>query len=127
MIVLSLSVYHTGHRVQYVLSYGRLLACAYELASFGFFLASRRRHTRCALVTGVQTCARPISGSVAVRARPALPKTRSTSGKVASILSVCCSNCLALVMEIPGKADGMYRMSPSSVGGMNSLDRKSVV
>src|SRR3546814_2182730 len=26
-----------------------------------FFFASRRRHTRCALVTGVQTCALPIS------------------------------------------------------------------
>src|SRR3546814_15501219 len=25
-----------------------------------FFFSSRRRHTRCALVTGVQTCARPI-------------------------------------------------------------------
>src|SRR3546814_6660239 len=25
-----------------------------------FFVASRRRHTRCALVTGVQTCALPI-------------------------------------------------------------------
>src|SRR3546814_1430969 len=28
-----------------------------------FFFASRRRHTRCALVTGVQTCALPISAS----------------------------------------------------------------
>src|SRR3546814_3697361 len=29
--------------------------------SFGlFFFSSRRRHTRCALVTGVQTCALPI-------------------------------------------------------------------
>src|SRR3546814_1987325 len=27
-----------------------------------FFLSSRSRHTRCALVTGVQTCALPISG-----------------------------------------------------------------
>src|SRR3546814_20438933 len=27
---------------------------------FGFFFSSRRRHTRCALVTGVQTCALPI-------------------------------------------------------------------
>src|SRR3546814_20963842 len=27
----------------------------------GFFFASRIRHTRCALVTGVQTCALPIS------------------------------------------------------------------
>src|SRR3546814_8426197 len=28
---------------------------------FVFFFSSIRRHTRCALVTGVQTCARPIS------------------------------------------------------------------
>src|SRR3546814_9076671 len=27
-----------------------------------FFFSSRRRHTRCALVTGVQTCALPIWG-----------------------------------------------------------------
>src|SRR3546814_2466106 len=30
-----------------------------------FFFSSRRRHTRCALVTGVQTCALPISPQVA--------------------------------------------------------------
>src|SRR3546814_10525203 len=35
-----------------------------------FFFSSRRRHTRCALVTGVQTCALPISAIV----------TGSTSG-----------------------------------------------
>src|SRR3546814_10093575 len=29
-----------------------------------FFFSSRRRHTRCALVTGVQTCALPICGGV---------------------------------------------------------------
>src|SRR3546814_1635185 len=29
-----------------------------------FFFSSRRRHTRCALVTGVQTCALPILGIV---------------------------------------------------------------
>src|SRR3546814_5456442 len=28
-----------------------------------FFVSSRRRHTRCALVTGVQTCALPINYS----------------------------------------------------------------
>src|SRR3546814_3857799 len=32
-----------------------LLMCVF------FFFSSRRRHTRCALVTGVQTCALPIS------------------------------------------------------------------
>src|SRR3546814_2022391 len=32
-----------------------------------FFFSSRRRHTRCALVTGVQTCALPISdGAITV-------------------------------------------------------------
>src|SRR3546814_19343816 len=31
---------------------------------FVFFFSSRRRHTRCALVTGVQTCALPISNDV---------------------------------------------------------------
>src|SRR3546814_7107908 len=37
----------------------------YQVAQFSvlflFFFSSRRRHTRCALVTGVQTCALPIS------------------------------------------------------------------
>src|SRR3546814_4459362 len=32
-----------------------------------FFFSSRRRHTRCALVTGVQTCALPIYVFVGVR------------------------------------------------------------
>src|SRR3546814_18220927 len=31
---------------------------------FLFFFSSRRRHTRCALVTGVQTCALPISDAI---------------------------------------------------------------
>src|SRR3546814_10184281 len=33
---------------------------------FVFFFSSIRRHTRCALVTGVQTCALPISAPVTV-------------------------------------------------------------
>src|SRR3546814_8858597 len=36
--------------------------CDLEYLYFSvFFFSSRRRHTRCALVTGVQTCALPIS------------------------------------------------------------------
>src|SRR3546814_14275594 len=44
-----------------------------------FFVSSRRRHTRCALVTGVQTCALPIftpsliGSAVAQAWKPALP------------------------------------------------------
>src|SRR3546814_9544373 len=50
---------------------------------FVFFFSSRRRHTRCALVTGVQTCALPIlyavtrgaakAGGWNLRAGPAAP------------------------------------------------------
>src|SRR3546814_10607486 len=36
--------------------------CVNTVCDIGdFFFSSRRRHTRCALVTGVQTCALPIS------------------------------------------------------------------
>src|SRR3546814_18373548 len=38
-----------------------VVAMSYLMSCF-FFFSSRRRHTRCALVTGVQTCALPISG-----------------------------------------------------------------
>src|SRR3546814_8123927 len=42
-----------------------------------FFFASRRRHTRCALVTGVQTCALPISaGRLRLLALP-LPRRQA--------------------------------------------------
>src|SRR3546814_5021977 len=37
------------------------MRCADYCIVFIFFFSSRRRHTRCALVTGVQTCALPIS------------------------------------------------------------------
>src|SRR3546814_1466368 len=37
-----------------------------------FFFSSRRRHTRCALVTGVQTCALPISGFAGLTAGAAV-------------------------------------------------------
>src|SRR3546814_2472658 len=37
-----------------------ILYCVVFLFLFFFFFSSRRRHTRCALVTGVQTCALPI-------------------------------------------------------------------
>src|SRR3546814_4294787 len=42
-----------------------------------FFFSSRRRHTRCALVTGVQTCALPIFDH-AFRLYPQIPLARNT-------------------------------------------------
>src|SRR3546814_2007021 len=37
----------------------------FVIVVISFFFSSRRRHTRCALVTGVQTCALPISDATA--------------------------------------------------------------
>src|SRR3546814_3160945 len=37
-----------------------VFACILLFLCLVFFFSSRRRHTRCALVTGVQTCALPI-------------------------------------------------------------------
>src|SRR3546814_11068037 len=37
-----------------------LIICLFGVLDVVFFFSSRRRHTRCALVTGVQTCALPI-------------------------------------------------------------------
>src|SRR3546814_14617530 len=44
---------------------------------FFFFFSSRRRHTRCALVTGVQTCALPISSVAGAAAWSSAHATRS--------------------------------------------------
>src|SRR3546814_9852284 len=48
---------------------------------FDFFFSSRRRHTRCALVTGVQTCALPIFPvrAVAQEARQTEPAASADS------------------------------------------------
>src|SRR3546814_10273658 len=42
---------------------------------FCFFFSSRRRHTRCALVTGVQTCALPICKTTTLRALCGMVRT----------------------------------------------------
>ncbi len=47
------------------------------------------------------------AGSVAVSARPTLPKTRSTSGNEAMMRSVRCRMFLACCVETPGSVVGM--------------------
>src|SRR3546814_4703808 len=59
-----------------------------------FCFASRRRHTRCALVTGVQTCALPISPEGLVKAfqedterkRMMIRKTEATRNRLIFIV-----------------------------------------
>src|SRR3546814_8225181 len=45
----------------FVILYISIVCCLFAACFSYFFFSSRRRHTRCALVTGVQTCALPIS------------------------------------------------------------------
>src|SRR3546814_3837089 len=48
-------------------------AVFYALFSLLFFFSSRRRHTRCALVTGVQTCALLLADLLLLLAGPGAP------------------------------------------------------
>src|SRR3546814_12456986 len=62
---------------------------------FLFFFSSRRRHTRCALVTGVQTCALPICLPTAVRSPSlaiALPPSSRLKLSVTRGLILPCSH-----------------------------------
>src|SRR5665647_3617562 len=61
--------------------------------------------------------------SVAVLARPALPKTFFTSGTEAIILSCTCNILFTSVLEISGIVTGINRIEPSSNGGINSLPK----
>src|SRR3546814_9790584 len=63
----------TGLFVYYV----SFVFCRCTVCLVVFFFASRRRHTRCALVTGVQTCALPI---FSVSTRPNGGGARQTGG-----------------------------------------------
>ena len=66
------------------------------------------RHSRSGLSRMVVSIMVKGAGSVEVLARPALPKTRSTSGKVIRILSCTCSAFWASATDMPGcTADGM--------------------
>src|SRR3546814_10767182 len=96
-----------------------------------FFFSSRRRHTRCALVTGVQTCALPIS------------LVQTTSDEIVALIPKGAISPLPLaktlivrdaIFEQP--ADAMrdlflLALAAAVVGGISNLgfgpDRKSVV
>src|SRR3546814_4578861 len=53
---------------------------------FCFFFSSRRRHTRCALVTGVQTCALPILALARSRAAQVRQQLATTKAERQSAL-----------------------------------------
>src|SRR3546814_8002279 len=59
-----------------------LFSVLFLVLFFLFFFSSRRRHTRCALVTGVHTCALPICEVLAAGAGDAEATTRLLVNKL---------------------------------------------
>src|SRR3546814_14312519 len=77
--------------------------------SITFFFSSRRRHTRCALVTGVQTCALPIYDTIRIFGSPNSPLSVAAATK-------------------PGKENNSRRLRPVFIRKSRShRERKSVV
>src|SRR3546814_11166405 len=71
-----------------------------------FFFSSRRRHTRCALVTGVQTCALPI-----------------WSGKLALANDVQGIKLIIIVLVEPG-ADNIEQLDPGAPRDGEGIDHE---
>src|SRR3546814_15616972 len=67
-----------------------------------FFVSSRRRHTRCALVTGVQTCALPISSLDQEQARAARAQTAASVPSIEQSYSQAVARLGVLTGQAPG-------------------------
>src|SRR3546814_18117002 len=86
-----------------------------------FCFASRRRHTRCALVTGVQTCALPIYAAGGL----GLPKPRMP-GQVLASPSLARLNEMVVATLGAVQRDwlrGLYHARPSGDGSGDFVDR----
>src|SRR3546814_5653633 len=97
-----------------------------------FLFSSRRRHTRCALVTGVQTCALPISPTMLISASTLSMLTRiepdsaALDGAFSTRTAVGLSTALTIgTGSEPGR--NVAVQSPCSAGNALTGDRKSGV
>jgi hypothetical protein len=93
---------------------GRIHSGAHE------YQTSRFRHSDWGFKTTMVSSLERGAGSVAVSARPALPRTWSTSGNRRRMVSVVESSLCASPMDMPGMVLGMYKSEPSSTRGINS-------
>src|SRR3546814_9824351 len=83
-----------------------------------FFFSSRRRHTRCALVTGVQTCALPISTSLVSEIRKKHPYSMLSDEEIFFLNSLC----MCLTNRVRVAELGCYVGGTTSIFGEASPD-----
>src|SRR3546814_3676953 len=87
-----------------------------EFYIYIFFFSSRRRHTRCALVTGVQTCALPIFAGAGTRGQVLRPSTAVSSKR-----DLCPARCNAVALDL-GRLGGRQQSIAAPIGaGVASL------
>ena len=80
---------------------------ARSISAISLSVSMPGRHSSCGLRLMTVSNISSGAGSVAVCARPALPYTDATSGKLLMILFCVCSNSAALVTDMPGSDAGM--------------------
>src|SRR3546814_20547136 len=97
-----------------------IVICVFVLYCF-FFFSSRRRHTRCALVTGVQTCALPISLSPLRR-----PPRRISNGESVRILVVNVNTTASITDAIAAQAQRAAMAGTDIVGLTPRIGAESV-
>src|SRR3546814_6755494 len=75
---------------------------------FVLFFSCRRRHTSCALVTGVQTCALPICEYVAIFLNPRFQRLAAASAFNFAALFLFIASAPAYVLEILVLDEGQF-------------------
>src|SRR3546814_4701221 len=82
-----------------------------------FFFSSRRRHTRCALVTGVQTCVLPISGL----------SMQTIDRRLIEIFAVCrVADTQVSFGVVPQRAVDTFNLHPDARGGEQRSEERRV-
>src|SRR3546814_9016615 len=91
-----------------------------------FFFSSRRRHTRCALVTGVQTCALPIYRELSLAREFLSSQSRGLEslGRVAAErLAANASQLQDLIRDNGAQVDAIASVSSTEIGRASCRER----